>query len=96
VYVSIHTYFIVIIEQGFICCWENKMNDFLYPSSMDGMSVELGLILGGADQCSRGLSCEYLAHLFLESCGEREALHHHTSRALSSNRRAHVRRYAAG
>jgi hypothetical protein len=95
VYVFIHTYFIVIIEQGFICCWENKMND-LYPSSMDGMSVELGLILGGADQCSRGLSCEYLAHLFLESCGEREALHHHTSRALSSNRRAHVRRYAAG
>jgi hypothetical protein len=56
VYVSIHTYFIVIIEQGFICCWENKMNDFLYPSSMGGMSVELGLILGGADQCSRGLS----------------------------------------
>jgi len=32
------------------------MNDFLYPSSMGGMSVELGLILDGADQCSRGLS----------------------------------------
>jgi len=39
VYVPIHTYFIVIIEQGFICCWEHKMNDILYPSSLNGLSV---------------------------------------------------------
>jgi len=39
VYVSIHTYFIVIIGQDFICCREHKMNDFLYSSGMDGLSV---------------------------------------------------------